>query len=205
MNWGEKLSPLAREKLAKIGELTEEEKAGIKYSKQLAELLAKYFTNKLNPDGLWKELLEHREAGRGFMLMDTQLRLIEAVNLSSSNADFDKLSSGILAVETLKEAGDYASLEHELKSIENLRWQYKEEKDKAYAKIKTDVERQVRLAAQQLAGQAASKGAAIDVQSSVEASAKARPEWKSFLSKHDNTYEQRFREHIDRIREKLNV
>jgi len=37
---------------------------------------------------------------------------------------------------------------HELESIEDLRRQYREERDKTYDKIKADVERQVRLAAQ---------------------------------------------------------
>ena len=127
------------------------------------------------------------------------------MRLSSSDADIDKLRRGLLAVETLKDDGDYASLEHELKSIEDLRQQYMEERDKAYDKIKADVERQVKLAAQQLAGQAVAKGAAIDVQSSVEATAKASPEWKSFVARHENTYSRKFKEHIARLREKLNV
>jgi len=199
------LSPLAREKLAKIGELTQEEKAEIKSSKQLVELLARYFTNKLNPDGLWKELQEHKIAGRGFMLKGAQLKLLEAMSLSSNNADFDKLCRGILAVETLKEGGDYAGLEHELKSIENLRRQYGEEKNKAYNRIKADVEKQVRMAARQLAGQASAKGAAIDMQGSVEASAKASPEWKSFITRHESTYTQKFKQCIASVRLRLNV
>jgi len=110
------LSPLAREKLAKIGELTEEEKAGLQYSKQLADLLAEYFTNELSPDDLWKELKRHKNEGRGFILKDAQLRILDAMKLSSSDADIEKLRRGLLAVETIKEDGDYASLEHELES-----------------------------------------------------------------------------------------
>ena len=199
------LSPLAKEKLAKIGELSEEEKAGIRNAKVLAELLARYFTNKLTPEGLWKELQDHKNAGKGFMLRDAQLRLLEAMGLTTENIDFDKLSRGILAVETLKEGGDYAGLEHDLKLIENLRRQYREERDKAYAKIKADVERQVRMAAQQLARQAAAKGATIDVQSSVDASAKASPEWKSFITKHENYYSLKLKEQIARLHRRLSV
>jgi len=199
------LSPLAREKLARIGELTDEEKARLKYSEQLTSILAEYFTNELSPDDLWKELRKHKDEGRGFVLKDTQIRILDAMRLSSSDVDIDKLRRGLLAAETLKDNGDYASLEHDLKSIEDLRRQYREERDKTYDRIKADVEKQVRLAAQQLASQAAVKGAAIDVQSSVEATAKASPEWKSFVLRHDNTYGQRFREHIARMREKLNV
>ena len=198
------LSPLAREKLAKIGELTQEEKESIKYAKQLGDLLARYFTNNLSPDGLWKELQEHKKAGREFMLKDAQLRLLEAINLSSNNADFEKMCRGILAAETLKEAGDYSTIDHGLKSLENLRRKYREEKDKTYSQIKANIEKQVRMAAQQLAGQAAAKGAAIDVQGSVEASAKASPEWKSFIARHDATYDQKFRELVIGLRERLN-
>lgn len=197
------LSPLAREKLAKIGELTEEEKTGLKYSRQLADLLAKYFTNELNPDGLWKELQEHKNAGRGFMLKNTQLRLLEAMRLSNSDKDIEKLRRGLLAAESLKDNGDYAGLEHELKSIDDLRGQYKKERNKAYDKIKADIEKQVRLAAQQLAGRAAAKGAAIDVDSSVEATVKSSPEWKDFVTRHENTYNQKFKEFLTKLREAL--
>jgi hypothetical protein len=199
------LSPLAKEKLARIGELTDEEKARLKYSEQLTSLLAEYFTNELSPDDLWKELKKLRDEGRGFLLKDAQLKILDAIKLSSSDVDINKLHRGLLAVETLKDNGDYGGLEHQLKSIEDLRWQYKEERDKAYDKIKADVERQVRLAAQQLAGQAVAKGAAIDVQSSVEATTKASPEWKSFISKHGSTYNQRFKELIAKVRGKLDV
>mgnify|MGYP000067652979 CR=1 FL=1 len=199
------LSPLAREKLAKIGELTEDEKTRLKYSEQLTSLLAEYFTGELSCDDLWRELQEHKNAGRGFMLRDTQLRLLEAMRLSSSDKDIEKLHRGLLAVETLKDDGDYVGLENELKFIDDLRRQYREERDKTYDRIKADIERRVRLAAQQLAGQAVTKGAAIDIQGSVEATAKASPEWKSFVARHENTYGQRFKEHIARMREKLNV
>ncbi|MDD5511137.1 MAG: hypothetical protein PHI12_10060 [Dehalococcoidales bacterium] len=193
------LSPLAREKLASIGELTEEERTKLQYSEELTSLLAEYFTNQLSNDDLWKELKKHRDEGRGGILKDAQLRILGAMKLSSSDADITKLRQGLLAIETLKDKGDYSGLEHELGSILELRQQYREESKKTYDKIKADVERQVGLAVQQLAGQAASKGATIDVQSSVEATTKASPEWKSFSTRHDNTYSQRFKEHIEKL------
>ncbi|MFC2044167.1 hypothetical protein ACFLT8_03095 [Chloroflexota bacterium] len=199
------MSSIAKEKLARIGELTEEERAKLKYSEQLTLLLAEYFTNKLSPDDLWKELRKHKDEGRGFLLKDTQLKLLDAMKLSSRDVDIDKLRRGLLAAETLKDNGDYAGLEHDLKSIEDLRRQYKEERGRVYNKIKDDVEKQVRLAAQRLAAQTAVQRSAIDVQGSVEASSKASSDWKNFVSKHDSTYAERFRDQITRIQEKLNV
>jgi len=199
------LSPLAREKLAQIGDLTEAEKTRLKYSQHLSSLLAEYFTNQLSPDELWKELKRHKDEGREYVLKDAQLRIIDAMKLSGSAPDFEKLSRGLLAVETLKDEGNYSALEHELGSIEDLRRQYGEESNKAYTKIRAEVERQVRLAAPQLAAQAAAKGATIDLQGSVEATTKASPEWKSFVTRHDNTYSQKFKEHIEKLRERLSA
>ena len=65
------LSPLAREKLAKIGDLTTEEKVSLKYSEQLTSLLAEYFTNELSPDDLWKELKKHKD------LIDKQISMYD--------------------------------------------------------------------------------------------------------------------------------
>jgi len=197
------LSPLAREKLAKIGELTEEEKAKLKYTRQLNTLLADYFTNKLSADDLWKELKKHKEEGEAGILAEAQLKLLDTLNLTVNNTDFDNRRKAILAVETLKDGNDYLRLEQDLKSLENLRRQYREEMEKTYKILKTRVEQQVKQATQQLSRQAAAQGAAIDIEGSVEASTKATPEWKSFMSKHENTYNQKFRDCIDKIRKKV--
>jgi len=196
------LSPLAREKLAQIGELTPEEKARLKYSRHLASVLSDYFTAKLSPEDLWKELRTQKEEGRGFLLREAQLKLIDAINLSGNERDFDRQRRGILAVETLKDESSYTALEQGLDSIQNLRRQYREEKQKAYSTIKGKIEKQVKLAAQQLAAQAEVKGAmSIDVQSSVEATTKASPEWKNFTSKHESRFSQKLKEQLARLRQ----
>jgi len=197
------LSPLAREKLAKIGEPTEEEKARLKYNAQLNTLLADYFTAKMTPDELWKELKKHREEGRSSILQDTQLRLLDTITLSMNEIDFDRRCKGILAAETLKDGGDYVRLEQELKSVESLRRRYREELDRTYETLRERVEEQVRAASRQLATQVAAQGAAIDVEGSVEASVKSSAEWKEFISRHEGTYRQKLKEALSRIREKL--
>ena len=195
------LSPLAREKLAQIGELTQEEKVRLKYSQHLASVLSDYFTAKLSPEDLWKELRTQKEEGREFLLREAQLKLIDAINLSGTERDFDRQCRGVLAVETLKSESNYTALEQSLGSIQNLRRQYREEKQKAYSAIKGKIEKQVKLAAQQLAAQAKAKGASIDVQTSVEATAKAAPEWKSFISKHESSFSQKLKDQLARLRQ----
>jgi hypothetical protein len=195
------LSPLAREKLAQIGELTREEKTRLKYFQYLASVLSDYFTARLSPEDLWKELKKQKEEGREFLLREAQLRLIDAINLSGSERDFDRQRRGILAVETLKSEGNYTILEQSLDSIQNLRRQYREDSEKTFRAIKGKIEKQVRQAAQQLAAQAGVRGGLIDVQGSAEATAKASPEWKSFISKHESIFSQKLKEQLGRLRQ----
>jgi len=195
------LSPLAREKLAQIGELTQEEKTRLKYSQQLGSVLSDYFTAKLSPEDLWKELKVQKEEGREFLLKEAQLKLINAINLQGSDRDFDRQRRGILAVETLKIENNYAILEQSLECIQSLRRQYAEESKKTLKSIKERIEKQVSLAAQQLLAQSGTKGASIDIQGSVEATAKASPEWKTFISKHESSFSQKLKEQLTRLRE----
>jgi hypothetical protein len=199
------LSPLAREKLARIGELTPEEKARLRCSNELNLLLAEYFTNELGPDDLWRKLKEHRDAGQEFILRDAQSRMLDAISLSSNDADLDKLRRGILAAESLKYDGDYTTLERDLDDIISLRRQYREERGRAYEAIRATVERKVRAAAHQIAVEAAVKGETIDVQGSVEATTKASPEWKSFISRHEDTYNQKLKERLTSLRKRLKI
>jgi hypothetical protein len=195
------LSPLAREKLAQIGELTQEEKARLKHSQHLASILSDYFTAKLSPEDLWQELRKQKEEGGEFLLREAQLKLIDAISLSGSDRDFDRQRRGILAVETLKSEGNYTALEQSLDSIQNLRRQYGEESEKTFREIKGKIEKQVRLAAQQLAAQSGARGASIDVQGSVETTAKASPEWKNFISKHESSFSQKLKDRLTTLRE----
>jgi hypothetical protein len=173
----------------------------VKYSQQLASILSDYFTGKLSPEDLWKELKTQKEEGREFLLREAQLKLIDAINLPGSENDFDRQRRGILAVETLKSENNYTALEQSLDFIQNLRRQYARETEKTFKGIKERIEKQVMLADQQLAAQAKAKGASIDVRGSVEATAKASPEWKSFISKHETIFSQKLKDQLARLRQ----
>jgi len=54
-----KLSPLAKQRLAKIGELSDEERGNLKQSQELSSLLSFYFTGKLSVASLWTKLKEY--------------------------------------------------------------------------------------------------------------------------------------------------
>lgn len=197
------LSPLAREKLAKIGDLSPEERERLKLSEELTSLLADYFTDKISPDGLWMNMKKFKENGHDSMIGETQLRLVNAISLGGSNTDFERCRNGILCCETLKEPNRYAELEHSLNLLASLRQQYQQDKEETFNSMKAEIQRQVELAARQIARQAGNRGIAIDVQGSVEASVRNSPKWKEFLLKHERIFGQRFDECLARIKSLL--
>ena len=78
------LSPIAKERLNKIGKLTDEEKRKLKDDENLKSMLAKYFTNELSPDALWKELKKYKTGGREYLLSDAQLKLLDTMNMPAT-------------------------------------------------------------------------------------------------------------------------
>lgn len=194
------LSPRARERLARIGELSQEEKDRLKHSEELTRLLSDYFTGKLGPEALWMSLKEYKHQGKESVIKEAQLSLINALSLESSEPDFERCREGILAVETLKGAGQYLDLELNLNSLHRLRQQYREEKGRAFNAIKADIERQVEMAAQQIAQQMGNKALPVDVQASAEASVRNNAQWKDFSFRHEARYQFAFKERLAQLR-----
>ena len=182
------LSPLAREKLERIGALSEEERARIKLSEELDTLLSEYFTHQLSSEDLWRRLKTYKEKGKGFLIREAQRRLLEAIKLGDSDFDLQYKREAILALETLKEESKYGEFELGLNQLERLRRSYQEEKERAFNSLKQAMQRKVELAARQLAQQ----GKAVDVEGSVEANVRASQEWRDFLAQHERAYGERF-------------
>lgn len=197
------LSPLAKEKLAKIGDLSPAEKEKLKVSEKLTQLLADYFTKNIDVDGLWLELKKCKEQGHESIVRETQIRLLNAITLTSNQADFEHCRSAILGCETLKEHNRYPDLEHGLKMLESLRREYQQEKERAFNHIKRNIQQQVEMAARQVLRQSNNKNITIDIDGSVEATARTNPQWRSFLLEHDKVYGQKFDELVARIKRLL--
>lgn len=191
------LSPLAREKLAKIGALSQEEKEKLKQSRELDSMLSRYFTGELSPEGLWKELKSLKDQSNESVIKEAQVKLLDTLRLQMSQADFDQRRNAILALETMKGEGKYSSLELVINSIEALYHKYTQGKEQAYEQLKTGIERQLQAVAQQ----AIRQGMKIDVESSVEANVKNSPQWKGFISKHEKASEEMFNSYIAKLRE----
>ena len=193
------LSPRARERLERIGELSQEEKDRLKNSEGLTQLLSDYFTDKLSPEDLWMTLKGYKDEGKESMIREAQLSLANALALESSDLDFERYRNGILAVETLKGQGQYLDLERNLNSIQSLRHQYREEKGRAFKALKANIEKQIEMAARQMAQQTGNKQLAVDIQGSAEATVRNSHQWKDFVSRHEREYSWEFKNRLAKL------
>ena len=188
------LSPLAKERLAKISDLSPEEKKKLRVSEDVVSLISNFFTGKLDADGLWLELKRFKEDGKDFMIKEAQYRILKAITLGSNAVDFERSRSAILGCETLKEQNKYSGIELNLSSIDNLRHQYQQEQETHFNSMKDNIRGQVEMTLRQMAGQAGHQHNSIDIESSVEASVKADPQWRKFIMNHEKNYGQKFDE-----------
>jgi len=191
------LSPLARERLAKIGAVSQEEQETIRRSGELDSLLSQYFKGELSSEDLWKRLKALKEQTGEPITTEAQSKLVDTLRLQMSQEDFDQRRQAILAIETMKTEGKYSSLELVLNSIETLRQKYTKLKEQAYEQLKSTIQGQL----QAVARQAMRQGMKIDMESSVDANVKNSPQWKQFISQHDIANEEMFNRYIAKLRE----
>jgi hypothetical protein len=192
------LSPLARERLAKAGELSPEEKEKLKLNEELTSILSDFFTGKLDNDGLWMKMKEYQDRGKESIIKETQLRLIHTLSLGGSDADFKRYSSGALSLETLKSPNRYPEIESLMKNVGKMRQEYEDARAKAFAAMKNGIRDQVRRAAEQIARQNPDKGV-VDMESSIEASVRNSPQWRQFIVGHEGEYGQRFGDIVNKL------
>ena len=193
------LSPLARERLARIGALSEEERERLKQSEDLDSLLSEYFSGGLDTDGLWKRLKGLKQQRGESIPREAQARLVDTLRLRMGQEDFEQRRDAILAIETMKAEGKYSTLEVALDSIEAVRQEYLQVKQQAYEQLKAGLQSQLQAAAQQ----AKAQGMKIDMGGSLDANVRNSPQWKDFISQHEESSEEMFDSYIGRLRDAI--
>lgn len=195
-NWEQDLSPIARERLAKIGELTQEEKEKTADSEKVDSLLSEFYQGQIDPENLWKRL---KEAGKPSLLKEAQVRLLDSLSFGSTPAELQRKRDGILAIETLKQEQNTPTIELNLKRIGDLQKRYRAEIEQSYNGIKAEVERNPRLRMRQVQqGQGT-----MMVQLSVDEAIKQLPQWRDFLSNQQERYSQEFAAVIESLKRDL--
>ncbi len=191
------LSPLARERLARIGALSPEEREGMRRSNELDFMLSQYFKGELGSEELWKKLKSLEGQSDESIVREAQVKLVDTLRLQMGQEDFEQRRSAIVALETMKGGGKYSSLEMIFNSIEDLRQKYTQAKEQAYEQLKAGIAEQLQAVTQQ----AIRQGMKIDVESSLDANIKNSPQWKGFISEHEKASGEMFTGYIARLRE----
>ena len=195
-NWENDLSPIARERLAKIGELNQEEKERMIDYEKVNSLLSEFHQGQINPEALWKRL---KEEGKPSLLREAQVRLLDSLGFGIPPAELQRKREGVLAIETLKEEQNTSVIELNLNRIEESQKRYKAEMEQAYDGIRAEVERNPRLRVKQVQqGQNT-----MVVQLTVDEAIKQLPQWREFLSNQEKRYSQEFASIIENVKREL--
>jgi len=195
-NWEKDLPPIARERLAKIGELAPEEKERMIDSEKVNSLLSEFYQGQIDLESLWKKL---KEEGKPSFLREAQMRLIDSLSFGSTTAELQKRRDGILAIETLKEEQNTSIVELNLNLIEDLHKRYRAEIEQAYNSIRAEVERTPQLRVKQVQqGQNT-----MIMQLSIDEAIKQLPQWRDFLSEQEKRYSQEFAKVVEKIKRAL--
>jgi len=195
-NWNEDLPPLARERLARIGELTAEEKEKMVDDEKVNSLLSEFYLGQIDSDNLWKKL---KEESKPSLLREAQMRLIDSLSFGTTPIELQRKRDGILAIETLKEEQNTSTVELTLNLMEDLQKRYKAEIEQAYSSIKAEVERNPQLRVKQVQqGQNT-----MMVQLSIDEAIKQLPQWRDFLSEQEKRYSQEFTKLMEKLKREL--
>jgi hypothetical protein len=195
-NWEKDLSPIARERLAKIGELSREEKEKMIDSEKVNSLLSEFYQGQIDPESLWKRL---KEEGKPSLLREAQVRLVDSLSFGSTPAELQRKRGGILAIETLKEEQNTSIIELNLNLMEDLQKRYRAEIEQAYNGIRAEVERNPRLRVKQV-----QQGRnTMVIQLTVDEAIKQLPQWRDFLSNQEKRYSQEFARVMEKSKREL--
>jgi len=195
-NWEQDLSPIARERLARIGQLSHEEKERILDSEKVTSLLSEFYQGQINPESLWTRL---KQEGKPSLLKEAQARLVDSLSFGVPPTELQRKREGILAIETLKEQQNTSVIDLNLNQLEELQKRYRAEIDQAYDGIRAEVEKDPRLRMKQVQqGQNT-----MVVQLTVDEAIKQLPQWQDFLSSQGKRYSQEFASTKEKLQKEL--
>jgi hypothetical protein len=195
-DWEKDLSPIARERLARIGELTQEEKQKMLDSEKVDSILSEFYQGQIDPESLWKRL---KEEGRPSLLREAQVRLVDSLTFGITPAELQRKKEAVLAIESLKQDQNTSIIEMNFRRMGDLQNKYRAEIEQAYNGIRVEVEKNPRLRVKQVQqGQDA-----MVVQLTVDEAIKQLPQWRDFLANQEKRYSLEFARVIEKLRREL--
>ena len=173
---------IAREKVEKLGEVTEEERLKWKYVPEGEKLAARYLKEKCN---LVAELSQYEENAKKYVIDGASEILIRNITLPNKDSSSEKTNRRVMdGLKTLK--SDKVSVENVFSKMRRIFNHYLEQgeqqKRQAYASLKAEFETKLQQAIQQQMGPM--PGIKIDV----EREPQFQEEWRKVLAQLDSQY-----------------
>ncbi|MGB9715389.1 MAG: hypothetical protein ACPL1G_03110 [Thermodesulfovibrionales bacterium] len=186
----------AMEKIASLGELSQEEKEKIKEQEKIRTILAEYYKRQIDKDALWERL----KGSKPSLLKEAQQYLIDSIGLGDAPEEFQLRKDGIIAIENLKDKKNISAIEHVLNSIKTIQKEYAQGKERAEEELREAIETnpQLRIQPMRTPDGRTVYQAAVSVDEAVQA------RLSEFLSEHEKVYSMQFNKLIEKLRKEVN-
>lgn len=188
---------IAMEKANKINKLSPEEIEKIKDEEKIKSLLAKFYKGQITTNDLWQKL----KGSKPVALKDAQLTLINSLSFKNSPYEFELRKEGILAIETLKDKKyqNVSTVESILNELILLRENYNNIKETIANKLKKEIENDPQSRIKTI-----KQGDKIIVMHlSIEEALNENSQWKNFLIKHEEEFNQKFKNIIEKLKREI--
>lgn len=117
---------IAMRKAEEISEKTSsEEGSRLEIREELKPILADFYQDELNAEGLWREL-ENKDQE---YLEEAQLLIIDSFGLRTSEEEFRKRKEALLGIESLKEKSLSSRIEQTLNKINSLQQKHQQQRE----------------------------------------------------------------------------
>lgn len=182
---------IAMEKVKKTNKLTPEEKEKIKAEEKIRSLLAKYYKGQITSNDLWQKLKGNKPS----VLREAQSILINSLSLENSTDEYQTRKDAILAIETLKEDQNTSSIESTLNEISLLKKEYQKKKEEVENILKKEIAKNSKARIKTI--RQGDKLAIIQL--SAEEALQESPQWKDFITKHEEEYNKNFKSIVTKL------
>jgi hypothetical protein len=172
---------IAQEKIEKLGEVTEEERLGWKYTPEGEKLAAVFIKKEHN---LLAALNEYEEKARSYVSQGAAGIFIRHINLPENDSDRKNNKRAMDGLKTIKSSKvDVENIYSQIRRVfEHYTGQGEQQRKQAYESLKADFEAKLQMAMQQQFGTVA--GMKIDVESQPQ----FQEEWRKLQVELDRQY-----------------
>lgn len=186
---------IAMERADKIYGTDDKNVNSLEIREELKEIMAPFFKEEMNAEGLWHELKGKEES----YLNEAQLMLIESIGLRNSSEQIKRRKEAVAAVESLKESGNSTFFEKQFTQAQSLQQQYQTQKKQLDQQVKQHLEQ-----AQGQQGQnplAAAQNGNGEAQNGMNAQMKQQLAQK--VSEFQEGYNKRFNQLIEKMKAEI--